>query len=228
MKNLYRMIFLLVLAASINAQADTGKNYCEVSDPIETEFNSILIAETAINPTPTSGTSEVGSDYSEPPCLTKLRKKKEKPTTAYKWSGYTKMRFLEDYSDLADIESLPKRDFFDGLKHIAFNDAGDWYVSFGGQARWRFERFRNYNFGKKIPNDDNYFLQRYFLHADLHMSRYFRVFTELKSAFVNEYDLAGGPRPLTLHNEIDVHNIFADINLESGIPGTLQLPYISG
>ncbi|MCD6586095.1 MAG: alginate export family protein [Desulfobacteraceae bacterium] len=214
MKNLSCVIFLLILAMSITAQAETGKNYLETSNSINAVSNSDLLAETGTNPKLDAETPAIDTDYSEPPCLTRLRKKKKKPTKVYKWTGYGKMRFPEDYTDLKDLKTIPKRDFLDGLKYIALNDAGDWYVSFGGQARWRFDSFRNYNFGKKIPNDDNYFLQRYFAHADVHMGNHFRVFTELKSAFVNEYDLAGGPRPASLHNEIDVHSVFADITLE--------------
>lgn len=134
------------------------------------------------------------------------------PADNYKWPKYQKVRFTEDYSGLAGLDAIPARDGLDALKYIPLNDEGDWYVSFGGQVRLRFEDYQNFNFGRPAVNDDSFLLQRYFLHADVHMGDQFRVFTELRSAAANDHDLSNPahPRPMNMHDEFDVINLFGE------------------
>lgn len=118
---------------------------------------------------------------------------------------YAKLRYDEDYSFLRD----PARriDPFDALKDIPLDDSGDWRLTLGGEARLRYEFYRNYRWDPDSPDDDGYLLQRYLLHADLHLGRALRAFGQLQSSL--EDWRAGGPRPVD-ENRLDVHQLFGD------------------
>ena len=58
---------------------------------------------------------------------------------------YTPVRWNEDYLYLRD--PARRTDLFDPIKYIPLNEEGDWYLSLGGQARYRYEWFENANFG---------------------------------------------------------------------------------
>jgi hypothetical protein len=172
-------------------------------------FLGFLVAILSFVPTMAAQT-DAGKAACEDSSKSELKKTQNKAIKSFKWPKYRKMRFLEDYSGKKGAETIKNRDAFDSLKRIPINENGDWYLSIGGQGRWRFENYQNHNFGVKPNNDDSYFLQRYFLHADLHLGNHFRVFTEAKAGLVNSYDLAGGPKPLSMFDEFSFHNIFAD------------------
>jgi hypothetical protein len=57
------------------------------------------------------------------------------------------IRYNEDYSFLANPSE--RTDTFDFLKYISLGDAG--YLSFGGDARERFESYTNETFNSKFP-----------------------------------------------------------------------------
>src|SRR6266540_1021371 len=92
---------------------------------------------------------------------------------------YELNRADEDYSYLRD-ESR-RTDFWDPVKYISLNRTGTWYLSLGGEARERYEYFNHSNWGAD-PQDNGYFLQRYFLHGDLHFGDHVRLFTQLQSS----------------------------------------------
>src|SRR5437868_7974437 len=70
--------------------------------------------------------------------------------------------------------------------------AGAQSASFGGEFRETWERFHN-DFGSSPADADGYLLQRFLLHADLHLGDHVRTFVELQSGL--EYGRVGGPRP---------------------------------
>jgi hypothetical protein len=91
---------------------------------------------------------------------------------------YNFLRYDDDYSFLSD--PTQRTDLFDCVKYIPLDGAG--YLSFGGEARERFETYKNEEFSPK-PNADNaYLLQRYLFHADYHPAEWLRVFGELQSS----------------------------------------------
>src|SRR5207245_481706 len=129
---------------------------------------------------------------------------------------YQLLRFEEDYRYLRD----PGRpsDLWDPLKCIALNDAATWYLSLGGEVRERYEYFHNTNWGQGPQDEDGYVLQRYMLHADLHLGEALRVFGQLKSGLENER--SGGPRP-TDEDKLDLHQAFLDVTLAATTSTTL-------
>ncbi len=127
----------------------------------------------------------------------------------FKPPPYQLNRADEDYRYLAD-PSL-RTDFWDPIKYLPLNESGSWYLSFGGEARERYEYFNHPNWGQD-PQDHGYFLQRYFLHGDLHMGEHFRLFTQIQSSM--EDGRKGGPRPSIDENELDLHQAFLDVKLD--------------
>ncbi len=95
---------------------------------------------------------------------------------------YQLNRADEDYSYLRD--PTRRTDFWDFLKYIPLNAPGSWYLSLGGEARERFEYFKNPNWGAGPPGP-GYLLQRYFLNSDLHMSEHVRLFAQIQSSLEN-------------------------------------------
>ena len=121
---------------------------------------------------------------------------------------YQRLRYDEDYRYLRD--PAKRSDFWDPIKYISLNDTGDWYLSFGGEARERYELYINHRWNPAAPDQDGYFLQRYLLHADLHLGPSVRVFGQLQSSL--EDGRKGGPRPID-ENQLDVHQLFVDVRL---------------
>jgi hypothetical protein len=122
--------------------------------------------------------------------------------------AFTALTYDEDYTYLKDPAA--RTNLFDSLKYIPLDKQGNTYLTFGGQLRDRYEYFDNYLFGNGPQSRDGYNLIRVLLDADLHLSPYFRVFTQGISA--TEQGRDGGPRPSDV-NEIDLYQAFADLTL---------------
>jgi hypothetical protein len=122
---------------------------------------------------------------------------------------YQPLRYDEDYRYLRDPQR--RSDVWDPLKYLPLNEAGDWYASLGGELRERYEFSHNPRFGQE-PHDahgnNNYLLQRYMLHADLHLGPFVRLFGQLKSGL--EHGRIGGPRPAD-EDRLDLHQAFLDV-----------------
>jgi hypothetical protein len=126
--------------------------------------------------------------------------------------AYKLLRYEEDYSYLKD----PSRqsDFWDPIKHIPLCGREDWYVSFGGELRERYEFIHNPDAGLPPANaqgNNADLLQRYMLHADVHLGPYFRFFGQIETGL--EDGRIGGPRPDIDRNAFAVHQAFADFVL---------------
>src|SRR6266567_925812 len=122
---------------------------------------------------------------------------------------YQQQRYDEDWSYLRDSER--RIGLLDRLKYIPLNDRG-WYVSLGGEARIRYEYFSEFAFGAGPQDSNGYFLQRYLVHADWHLGKRLRVFTQLQSGIENERK--GGPR-LTDDDRLEIHQAFVDLKFGS-------------
>jgi hypothetical protein len=119
--------------------------------------------------------------------------------------AYQQQRYDEDWSYLTDSEK--RTDPLDRLKYIPLNEHG-WYVSLGGEGRWRYEHFSEFAFGAGSQDANGYSLQRYLLHADWRLDKHVRVFTQLQSGIEN--GRTGGPR-LTDDDRLELHQAFVDL-----------------
>lgn len=115
------------------------------------------------------------------------------------------LRYDEDWSLLANPDC--KQGAVDDLKFISLGHE-DWYLSIGGEIRYRYENYENYGFGTDPETASGYILQRYLLHSDWHFGSHFRLFTQFQSGL--EEGRNGGPR-LTDKDIADLHQAFFDI-----------------
>lgn len=113
------------------------------------------------------------------------------------------MRFDEDYSGLKDST----RNFYRKIKYTSLSKDGSAYISFGGSARMEYVDFNNEDWGRLGIGRNVFLLQRYDLHADLHLHERFRIFTQLRSAWETGRD--NGPRPID-EDHLNIQNLFID------------------
>src|SRR5260370_18352414 len=123
---------------------------------------------------------------------------------------YSIVRYDDDLSYLHD--PVCRKDFWDPLKYIPLNARGDWYLSFGGEIRERYERFHNPLWGQQPQSPGGFLLQRYLLFADLHLGQNVRIFSELMSDFEN--DRVGGPRPVIDQDQLDFTELCVDLKVD--------------
>ncbi len=120
---------------------------------------------------------------------------------------YDSSRYLEDYRYLKD--PAQRTDFWDQLKYIPLDETGTVYLSFGGETRQHYESIRNENWGATVEDNNGWYLQRYLLHADLHVGDRFRVFSQIQSGI--ETGRSGGPRGVD-EDRLDIHQLFVDFS----------------
>ncbi len=116
------------------------------------------------------------------------------------------MRYDENYEFLKDSN----RNFYERLKFIPLNEEKNFYLSFGGEARYEYVDFNNEDWGRLGIGRNNFLLQRYDLHADIHLGKTFRIFAQLRSALQD--GRINGPRGID-EDQLNVQNLFLDVNL---------------
>src|SRR2546427_1788534 len=132
-------------------------------------------------------------------------------------------RFNEDWSILRGVDLSATDDVLDRLKFIPLSPDQNVCLTIGGQVRERGEYFKHFLFGASAPKDsDGYLLSRSRLSADLHVTQYFRMFGEGRSAFALDRWLAGG-RTTAFVDEFDLMNGFADIMIPFGQKANVTL-----
>ncbi|MGH8615797.1 MAG: alginate export family protein, partial [Gammaproteobacteria bacterium] len=119
---------------------------------------------------------------------------------------YQKLRYEEDYRYLQDPSK--RIDSFDPIKYVPLSEDGEYYLSLGGLIRERYEYIHNPLWGQDPQDKRGVFLQRYMLHADVHVGAYVRVFGQLHSAL--ESGRQSGPSPVD-EDKLDLHQAFLDI-----------------
>jgi Alginate export len=119
-------------------------------------------------------------------------------------------RYDEDYSYLAD----PGRRKYpvDAVKYIPLDDSAA-FLSFGGEARSRYEYSSAPAFGLRGPGHDDFFLQRFLLHSDLQLGDRDglngRAFVQLLSGLVAGEEF---PKPGNQDNALDVQQAFGEVS----------------
>jgi hypothetical protein len=138
------------------------------------------------------------------------------------------MRFDEDYSALKDSA----RTIYKKLKYLPLSESGKTYLSFGGELRGELDRAVHEDWGAMNVGRNIFFLQRYQLHADLHLSDRVRIFGQLRSGLENWRKT--GPRPID-EDQLNVQNLFIDLIPYQGMDrritirlGRQELQYGSG
>ncbi|HEY8750255.1 MAG TPA: alginate export family protein [Tepidisphaeraceae bacterium] len=136
----------------------------------------------------------------------------------YGSTNYSIERWSEDYSYFKDAPH--STDPLDAIKYVPLGSDPDWYLSFGGQARYRFDYFRDSGFGSGPQDDTGFDLVRLLAHVDAHLGKNFRLFVQLNSGLA--FDRLGGPRPGDA-DDFDVQQAFADVMLPLTDSGSLTV-----
>src|SRR4029077_9395494 len=119
------------------------------------------------------------------------------------------MTYDEDVQYLGNAKC--RTSFLDSIQFIPLSAEGeDRFLSLGFWIRERGEYVSNPNWSN-TSHGNAYLMQRYFLHADLHLDDRFRFFGELASSLINGRN--GGPRPGVDEETIYVHQGFFDLGL---------------
>jgi len=116
---------------------------------------------------------------------------------------YKLMPFEEDYSALADST----RHGYQKLKYSPLTADGKLWLSMGGEARLEYVDFNNEDWGRVKLGHNNFLLQRYSFHADLHFGTRLRFFTQLRSAL--QHGRKNGSRQID-EDQLNVQNLFVD------------------
>jgi hypothetical protein len=126
--------------------------------------------------------------------------------------GYQLLRQNENWSAISESSPSEKSDLFDAMKYVPLNESGSVWASFGGHFRVRNETWNNFGFSDTEGRDDNFANTRLFMHADIHLGKHVRVFTEGKTALATDRNLPGGRRGIDI-DSADLLNAFVDLSL---------------
>lgn len=127
---------------------------------------------------------------------------------AHAVASYKTLRQDEDWSCLRD--PALQIDVFYKPKYIPLRNEDGWYVSLGGDVRERYELLDHPSWGQGPTDTNGYLMQRYLLHADIHLGPSVRFFSQIQSGMVN-WRIAG-PRP-TDEDKLDIHQAFVDLGM---------------
>lgn len=114
------------------------------------------------------------------------------------------LRYDEDYSYLKDSA----RNTYQNFKYVPLKSNGTVYASFGGEARAEYVDFNNEDWGRMGIGHNNFLLQRYSLHTDVHLGSKVRVFAQLRSALQD--GRKNGPRGID-EDRLNIQNLFIDL-----------------
>jgi hypothetical protein len=94
-------------------------------------------------------------------------------------------RWSEDWSTIGDPAPLfgtdqpPIDNFWRPLKYIPLNKSGETYLSLGGESRLSYEFYDDKDMGISDIGYQDAMQLRLALHADLHLNRNWRIFSQL-------------------------------------------------
>lgn len=135
----------------------------------------------------------------------------------FSWGQHVKlMRYDEDYSGLKDSV----RTLYNRIKYIPLRQTGNFYLSFGGEVREELNYAVNEDWGRMGVGRDVFLLQRYHVHADLHLGNRIRFFGQLRSGL--EDGRKNGPRGID-EDQLNVQNLFVDVVPYEKLDRTLTL-----
>jgi hypothetical protein len=131
--------------------------------------------------------------------------KQPRPTPRARWSEDWSV--LRNPTPMGEAPPPTAHHLLQPIKYIPFNESGDVYLSLGGEYRLAYELYDEASMGLSDIGTQDALQHRVALHADLHVKRYWRVFTQLGYANVNSRD--GGPKTIDETNP-DLWQLFVD------------------
>ena len=119
------------------------------------------------------------------------------------------LRYNEDYFYLSKDSS---GNWYNKIKYCPLLHKDHYYTSFGGEARYEYANTSHEDWQKNGEGNNHLLLQRYNLHADLHLGQSVRIFAQLSSALESLSKLDPGP---VNKDELNVQNLFVDVRLKT-------------
>lgn len=130
--------------------------------------------------------------------------------------AFKPLRYEEDYSKYAldSSASLYKK-----IKYTPLG-AKQSYVSLGGEVRYQYFQYKNPGWGTEPRDRDGFLLNRLLSHADVHIGKRVRFFSQIQSSLI-----AGSlsPNSPVDENPLDVHQLFVDFSLSATVDKQLVL-----
>jgi len=121
-------------------------------------------------------------------------------------NAFKSSRFDENY---ATGVSDSAKNWYDKLKFSPLNKDKSIYISFGGEVRYQYFRFKNQDWGEAPIDKDGFILSRLLGHLHFHAGKHWRAFVQLQSS------LASGevetPSPID-QNPLEMHQGFIDFS----------------
>ena len=161
---------------------------------------------------PNNGAAQ--NDYLYP--VPSIEKPKDKPDP--KQPGpKPRARWSEDWStwgDLApllDTEPVSTGEFWRPLKNIPLNKSGDTYLNLGGEARLAYEIYDDKDMGISDIGYQDALQLRLAVHADLHLNRHWRIFSQL--GYGEVLDSREGGEKTADEADINFWQLFVDYRL---------------
>ncbi len=170
-------------------------------------FNSLLLfavlgnsaAETdSLHPAPSSTKTEVETAQKQPG-----------PNPRARWS--------EDWSTIGDPAPLfgtqqpPADNFWRPLKYIPLNKSGETYLSLGGESRLAYEFYDDKDMSISDIGYQDAMQLRLALHADLHLNKNWRIFSQL--GYGKILDNREGGEKTADETDIDIWELFVDYRM---------------
>jgi hypothetical protein len=160
------------------------------------------------------GNSAAETDSLHPePSVTKteveITQKQPGPNPRARWS--------EDWSTIGDPAPLfgtdqpPAENFWRPLKYIPLNKSGESYLSIGGESRLAYEFYDDKDMGISDIGYQDAVQLRLALHADLHLNKQWRIFSQL--GYGKVLDNREGGEKTADETDIDKRELFVDYRL---------------
>jgi hypothetical protein len=137
-----------------------------------------------------------------------------KPVPRARWSE--DWSAVRDPAPLTGTSSTATDRLLRPIKFIPFDEAGDFYLSLGGEYRFAYEIYDEADAGVSDIGFQDAPQHRVAMHASLHLTPMWRVFAQLGWADVNQRD--GGAKTID-KTDIDVWQLFGDFRLPLGDNG---------
>jgi hypothetical protein len=121
-------------------------------------------------------------------------------------TAFKPLRYEEDNSKFKNDST---GSFYKKIKYMVL-DTNRCYLSLGGEVRYQYFNYKNAGWGTEPEDRDGFVLSRLLSHADLHIGKHVRIFSQIQSSLI-----AGsiGQNSAVDENPLDVHQLFIDLSL---------------
>ena len=126
------------------------------------------------------------------------------------------LRYEEDYSRFKFDSSA---NWYKKIKYLPLGTNNS-YVSFGGEVRYQYFRYKNPGWGKEPEDLDGFVMNRLLSHADWHINKHVRIFAQIQSSLIAGSNSPSSPVD---ENPLDIHQLFADFFLSARPENQLML-----